>query len=564
MKDRSCIPLSQLVCLLLAFSGSGNLLGWQEDSKQNQGAQLRDEEAEDYYENWFKQDVAYIITPEEKHVFENLTNSDEKDSFIEQFWRRRDSDPKTAINEFKEEHYRRIAFVNERFGSGLPGWRTDRGKTYIIHGPPTQIDPHPSGGTYDRPTWEGGGQTATFPFEIWRYRHIEGIGSDIELQFVDRSYSGEYKLALDPEEKDALLYIPLAGLMEAERMGLATRAQRPYFDPTSDYPMYQRQRDRPFDRFMLWNRIHHPPALKYPEMREIVEVDLSYGTLPFRVRMDYFRLSEEQVLAVISMEAKNKDLNWVDEMGVKVAKVAVYGIVTGMTQEIITEFDDDMVNRFSSSDFESAVHASSLYQKILPVDANKRYKLSFVVKDLNLNRIGVERLAITPPSFNKPALTASTLILSDSYQLDTDIPMAEQMFVIGNVWIHPSLSKTFTAARSLGAFFHVYNVSLDQTTYSPVIQAKYEVFRDGKPVLRLVEHNKESLEYFSEKTTVFLKQLPIQRLGPGKYQLKIEIRDQIKNESVTLQDRFEILDPLETNIQTAGQTEGRAGSRKNR
>ena len=226
---------------------------------------------------------------------------------------------------------------------------------------------------------------SAFPFETWRYRHIEGLGSDIELQFVDRSYTGEYKLALDPEEKDALLYIPGAGLMEAERMGLATRAMRPYFDPSSNYPKYGRQKDGPFDRFWLWNRIHHPPALKYPELREVVEVDLSYGRLPFSVRLDYFRLNETKVLAVISVAAQNKDLNWIDERGAKVAKVAVYGIVTGMTQEVISEFDDDLIHRFNSSDFQSAVNSNSLYQKILPLDANRRYKLSLVVKDMNVN-----------------------------------------------------------------------------------------------------------------------------------------------------------------------------------
>jgi GWxTD domain-containing protein len=519
--------------------------------EQEQESQLKREEEVDYYAKWLKEDVAYIITPDERIVFLNLSTNDEKDTFIEQFWRRRDPDPRTSNNEFKEEHYRRIAFVNERFGSGIPGWRTDRGKTYIIHGPPDEIDPHPSGGTYDRPSWEGGGQTATFPFEVWRYRHIEGIGSDIMLEFVDRSYTGEYKLALDAEEKDTLLFIPGAGLMEAERMGLATRAMRPYFDPTSEYPHYGRVRDNPFERFFLWNRIHHSPKLKYPELREVVEVDVTFGVLPFEVRIDYFKLNESNVLAAISMEVQNKDLNFIDDMGYRSAKVAVYGIVTGMTQEVVNEFDDDLVNRLTEADFPSALNSSSLYQKILPLDASKRYKLSLVVKDLNINNIGVVRQAIIPPAFGEQRLYSSSLILSDSYQLNMDVPMSERMFVIGNVWIHPNLEKTFSSEKGMGAFFHIYNMALDQTTYSPVIQAKYEVLKEGKTVLRLVEHNHESLQYFSEKTTVFVKQLPIQRLEPGKYQLRIEIRDQIKNQVINLQENFEILSPRLPGSETA-------------
>jgi len=506
-------------------------------------AQLQSEESEDYYSKWLKQDVAYIITAEEKQVFLKLTNSDEKDNFIEQFWRRRDPDTRTANNEFKEEHYRRIAFVNERFGSGIPGWKTDRGKIYIIHGPPDHIDPHPSGGTYDRPSWEGGGQTATFPFEVWRYRHIEGIGSDIELEFVDRSYTGEYKLALEPEEKDTLLYIPGAGLTEAERNGFATRAMRPFFDPSAEYPAYGRVRDNPFEKFWLWNRIHHPPALKYPELREIVKVDVSFGVLPFELRLDYFRLDESRILAVISMGIQNKDLTFVKEMGNQAAQVAVYGIVSDMTQKVITEFDDDLVKRYPLSDSLSPLQSTSVYQKITPLDAKNRYKLSFVVKDLNTNSIGVIRKAIIPPRLNGETLASSSLILSDSYQPNIDVPMSDRMFVIGNVWIHPSLNKTFNGQKPIGAFFHIYNIALDQAALTPLLQTKYEVFHEGKTVLRLIEHNNESLQHFTDTSAVFLKQLPINRLGPGRYQLKISIRDQIKNQTVTLEDTFRISAP---------------------
>ena len=254
--------------------------------------------------------------------------------------------------------------------------------------------------------------------------------------------------------------------------------------------------------------------------------------------------------AVISMAVQNKDLHWVGEMGAKVSKVAVYGIVTGMTQQVITEFDDDLIKRYNPSELQSALEADSLYQKVLPLDSSKRYKLSLVIEDLNDKNIGVIRQAVIPPSFDEEALASSTLIMSDSYELDSTAAMADRMFVIGNVWIHPSLDKTFTSEKSLGAFFHVYNAALDQTTYAPSIQAKYEVLKEGKTVLRLVEHNHESLQYYSEKALVFVKQLPVQRLGPGKYNLQIEVRDHIKNEAITLQDHFEIEDSKKLAAQT--------------
>src|ERR1700747_287328 len=137
------------------------------------------------YKKWLNEDVAYIITDEERAAFKQLSNDEERDNFIEAFWQRRDPTPDTVENEFKEEHYRRIAYANEHFAAGIPGWKTDRGRMYIVYGKPDEIESHPSGGSYERPMEEGGGETSTFPFEDWRYRYLEGIGQEIIIEFVD-------------------------------------------------------------------------------------------------------------------------------------------------------------------------------------------------------------------------------------------------------------------------------------------------------------------------------------------------------------------------------------------
>jgi len=163
--------------------------------------QLR-KELQSGYTHWTDQDVAYIITAEERAVFTHLNNDEEREQFIEQFWLRRDPTPDTVENEFKEEHYRRIAYANERYASGIPGWKTDRGHIYIVYGPPDEIEAHPSGGTYERPPEQGGGTTSTFPFELWRYRYIEGLGNDVVIEFVDPTMTGRYHLTRDPTEKN--------------------------------------------------------------------------------------------------------------------------------------------------------------------------------------------------------------------------------------------------------------------------------------------------------------------------------------------------------------------------
>ena len=178
------------------------------------------------YKKWLDEDVRWIITDEERSAFRQLSNDEERDQFIEAFWQRRDPTPDTIENEFKEEHYRRIAYANEHFAAGIPGWKTDRGRMYIMWGPADEVESHPSGGTYDRPVEEGGGSTTTYPWETWRWRYLEGIGENIILEFVDPSGSGEYHLTMDPSEKDALLHVPGAGLSLMEQMGMASKTDR--------------------------------------------------------------------------------------------------------------------------------------------------------------------------------------------------------------------------------------------------------------------------------------------------------------------------------------------------
>src|SRR5918995_970839 len=198
------------------------------------------------YKDWLDKDVTYIITDEERKAFKKLATDDERERFIEEFWRRRDPDPDTDENEFKEEYYERIAYANEHFASGIPGWKTDRGRIWIMYGKPDERETHPMGGAYDRPSYHGGGSTTTYPFEIWFYRYLPGVGSGIGIEFVDPSGSGEYRIARSPDEKDAMLMVPGAGLTLSEQLGLSNKADRIAGGGASVH--HQREQDSPFSR----------------------------------------------------------------------------------------------------------------------------------------------------------------------------------------------------------------------------------------------------------------------------------------------------------------------------
>ena len=187
---------------------------------------IKEKNTNQEFDDWLKKDVPYIITPDEKRVFESLKTVEEKENFIALFWQRRDPNPDTEENEYREEYYERIQYANEKFTSGIPGWKTDRGRIYITFGKPDSVDSRPSGGSYDRPISEGGGTTTTYPFEVWFYRHLENVGNGLEIEFVDPTGTGEYRLARDPNEKDALLMVPGAGLTLSEQLGLSDKGDR--------------------------------------------------------------------------------------------------------------------------------------------------------------------------------------------------------------------------------------------------------------------------------------------------------------------------------------------------
>ena len=510
---------------------------------QQQGGGEADE---DYDKKWLNEDVTFIITEEERSVFKSLSTPNEKEHFIEQFWYRRDPDPRTAFNEVKEEHYRRIAFANERFQSGIAGWKTDRGRIYIIHGPPDEIVSYPSGGRYLRQPHEGGGATSTYPFEVWRYHYLEGMGSEVELEFVDSSWSGEYHLALDPNEKDALIRVPNAGLTLAEELGRARKVERPFFQPGMQgrYPLaYQRVQDSPFARYESVTQAQRAPDIKYQDLQELVRVDISFNSLNFHLRPDYFNLSEQQVLVPITVEVQNKELTFREENGFYVAKIAIYGMVTAITNRLIEEFEEELILSYKVQDFQEALASRSVYQRIMTLNKRMRYRLDLVVKDVSSGQVGVVRTGIAPSSYDSEKLSASSLILSDLILPLSRVPAQDQMFVLGDIKVRPSVSHLFSTENELGLYLQLYNLGIDQATRTPWIETRYRILRDGKAVIELTGETGEGIRIYSDRRAALVKTLPVKALEPGEYKLEVDIHDRIREEWVSLSQNFWLVGP---------------------
>jgi GWxTD domain-containing protein len=508
--------------------------------------ELQNEEIQDYYERWLKTDVVYIIAPEERDVFESLSSPEEKEQFIEQFWARRDPDPRTAYNEFKTEHYRRIAYANEYFGSGLQGWQTDRGRIYIIHGPPAEIEAYPAGGSYTRPFYEGGGRTATFPFEIWRYQRISDVGMDVELEFVDPSMSGEYHLATSPEEKDALLHIPGQGETLGERLGLTERKDRAYMSMTAlntsaDPMMLRRAKDDPFQRYETYFKVMKPPKVEYRDLKQYVDVEISYDSIPIEMAPAYFSFSELEFLVPVTVQFDNDSVTFGEEDGFYVARLSIYGVVTSLTNRVVQEFEDDVILSYAPDRLAEGLQRKSLYQKILLVPNTMRHRVDLVIKDMNSENVGVSRKVLAPPRFGDSELGMSSLVISDMVQVLDEVPDQNQMFVLGDVKVRPRMDKRFAQGEQLGVYLQLYNVALDQTTLDPSLQIRYRILRNGRVIRESIDSGGASIQFFSSERIVLIKRLHLQGFQTGEYSIEVAVTDRISDRDASVTDQFEII-----------------------
>lgn len=497
-------------------------------------------EMESPYKKWLDEEVPYIISDEERKAFKQFGTDDEREAFIEQFWERRNPNPGSPENEFKEEYYRRIAYSNERFASGIPGWKTDRGRIYIMYGPPDEIESHPSGGTYLRPPEEGGGETATYPFEQWRYRYIDGIGNNIILEFVDKTMTGEYRMTMDPGEKDALLHVPNAGLTQMEAMGMASKADR--FSRTDGMTIGQPlgglpERMNQFSRLDLYSRIFKPPSVKFKDLRAVVHSRLAVQLLPFELRTDFIRVTEDSVLTPVTVQVANRDLQFQNKEGVMHAVLDIYGQIISLGGRTVSTFEDAVVLDVPENEFQSYADRKSVYQKAVPLRPG-RYKLSVVVKDETNGHMGSMELGLQVPRFEEDKLSASSLILADLIQSLPTSQVGSGPFVIGSTKVRPSVSQTFTRDQNLGIYMQVYNLGLDPQTHRASAEIHYDIVKEGKTILSQPE-DPAKLKNTAQQITL-QKTMPLKVLGPGKYTVQIKVTDNVKKQTVTPTATFEV------------------------
>jgi GWxTD domain-containing protein len=488
------------------------------------------------YKKWLDEDVVYIISPEERHAFLQLATNEEREQFIESFWQRRNPDPDSPENTYKEEHYRRIAYANEHFASGIPGWKTDRGKIYIMWGPPDEIDSHPTGGNWDRPADQGGGSTTTYPYEDWRYRYLEGMGENVELEFVDPTSTGEYHLTMDPSEKDALLHVPGAGLTLAESMGMSDKSAR--FTNTDGTHMGRSlSGSRPesmneFSRLEQYANIMRPPPVKFKDLEAVVTSRLLRDQVKFDYRYDFLRITSDTVLVPITVEIPVRQLSFQEKDGVDSAKMDLFARITSLSGRVVQTFEDTLGADFPASLLQQSLGTSRIYQKAVPLSPGL-YRLDIVIKDVNSGNVGVVNARLPVPRFQDDELSSSSLILADNIQRVSMKDIGLGQFVLGDVKVRPKLDQTFTPNDSMGVFLQVYNLKVDEKTHKADTSVEYRVTKEkaNAPTLKF-EIPPDKLPQHGEELTLE-NRITLGSLAPGKYKLEIAVTDNLTKQTIT-------------------------------
>ncbi len=491
----------------------------------------KNEEQEDYFKKWLEEDVFYVIAAEERSVFKNLTTDDERERFIEQFWLRRDPDPATAINEYREEHYRRIQYSNDHYFSGVQGWRTDRGRIYIKFGPPDEVTNHASGGYYARPFWEGGGHTSTYPFEQWRYRHIDGVGDDIQLEFVDRTLAGHFVLTTNPHDKDALLHFGAAGETHLEMIGLSRKSNRVRnpTNPTQARNQYfwgrGRMKDQPLDKMLMMTNLERPTKLGTPKLREFIKSKIRYETLPFHLRSDFIRIDEENYLVLLTVKIPNSELQYEGKGGMNRAVLNMYGEFVDMTGVVVRSFEEVVANEIPDKEMAAEIKRFSLYQRSSQLRPG-RYKLQIAVTDEASDKLGTATHLVVVPRIGDDLVATSSIV--PALRIETlDEPVLGQ-FSMGSLLVFPNPESEIKKDRELPVYFQIYNLSVDQSKGTPIVDVQYVISGQGKEI----SNQTDEIRDLEGSTLDVVKFLPLEGLPEGQYSLEVNVTDTIKKKTI--------------------------------
>jgi len=367
---------------------------------------------------------------------------------------------------------------------------------------------------------------STYPFEVWRYRHIDDIGDDINIEFADDCQCGAYRMTLNPEDKNALAHVPGG-------------------QPPINSALQSQQNSKEFDRLKTFFDLQRQAQLKFNGLREEVNVRIRYHILPFDVRTDFLKSSLDTVLVPVTIQVQNKDITFESKDGVTRGVASIFGRFTTMTGHVAQSFEDPVTIEVPADLLEKSMQNRALYWKALPLHPG-RYLMEVVVKDVKGNRMGEVSKAITVPAFGDEKLAASSLILADKMEKVARTNVGSGFCVIDDTKVCPRVEPgngkpaDFRRDQRVNLWLQVYNLGIDGQSKKPSATIEYDVVNiaTNKPVAHLVESTDKRGDVGDSIT--LQQSMPLASLEPGTYRLTIKVNDNISRQTIAPSANFAV------------------------
>jgi len=354
--------------------------------------------------------------------------------------------------------------------------------------------------------------------------------------------SGEYRMTIDPSEKDALLHVPGAGLTWNEQFYGIDKAERLNRDGASiGNPLGNTSRTNPFDKLQLYADIFKPPEVKYKDLEAVITTKLSYNVLPFNWRTDFMRVTENQVLTPITVLLNNKDLAWQEQDDVHNFTGHILIQITGVNGRLAPggRVEDSIELKIPDSLYKQQLDGVSLYQKTIPLKPGL-YKIDIVVKDVNSGNVGVVNHALPVPRYQDEKLSLSSLILADRVEPLPPNQVGTGPFMLGANKVRPSVNNEFVRSRDkdVNLWFQVYNLKLDEATKKPSATVEMLFTKNNQEVKKVVEQSTEFSNAAAQMTIT--KSLPVTEFEPGQYAVQVKVTDNLTKEVTVSKDNFSV------------------------
>jgi GWxTD domain-containing protein len=466
-----------------------------------------------YLGRWAEEYVSYIMTDTERTVFSSLTDAPEKLAFIESFWRRRDPSPETPENEFRDQYAARFAYANAQFRAGRAGWKTDRGRIYILLGPPAYIDRNPMGRT-----------STERPSEVWTYmglNHPE-LPSSLEFRFVDFFGTGDLEVVSDLNAADLIPTGFAPAYSDLEYFGQRRSHPVDYADDG-----ITRQGDEGTlvsERFNFLQDLRsaeNPLEARPQPLSAVVGSEATFAALPFDLSTQVFSSRIPVALAV-------RYDNLVPKRGAGNSfSLDVYAELRGPDGAVV-----DRLDRQLNFDLAPEEMTSSDLRYLFALSAPAgSYQLHFVVRDNFGQRIGTrEEPVIVPSSFEE--LGVSSLVLADAIS-KADPPREEEPFTFGSVRVVPNPARVFRQGEPMFVYFQAYGLGLSEGRSS--LRVEYTFARDGQALWKPTEVN---LIPTDETQRAVFSSFDTARFPPGRYALIVRVDDLVRGQSSSKESSF--------------------------